>query len=979
MATAGTGGNLYAIYMQSDVGTGSSTIRYNTITGGQRAVQFDGPPGITGLTTVANNTISGQAFGGITAYNNGDLIITNNVLTNAVRPIEFFGPHDVTISGNTINGSVYDGINAGSASGAVKINGDNKIYNIADNNFGIHVQGGVKNIEIDGNEIYGTFNGVNTGNGKGIGIESGATGAKITNNNIHNNSWGAIALNEVVNTITGNTINANARGIEAWANFTANNKNKFTNNLYCSACSYPLGTYNLDGNWWGTNQKSGIESQIPLNNGNIFVTNITYAPWYLDEAMTTLSSADTTGPTVVLSDDLSGRTRVKAGNIVNITATFSDDNGLASGVIPTISISGTAVSGTAMAGSENVWTYAWTVPAGDATANVSVTAQDAIGNGVSATTGTTSYTIDNSAPTVFINKDHADLIVRDADTVIITATFNEAMISVPTISVGSLITNAPMIHDSENIWIYSWDVPADNNGDVVATVAGADLAGNAYVGATSLIFTIDNSAPTTSLVIDPAAPNGTNGWYITSAPTVALTCADQAGLSGCSAIKYKWDSAESYSDYTVPLTVAEGTHTLHYYSLDNAGNSETAVTSAAIKVDTTNPALTLGSMFTDQTLTGGNTYPINWTASDLGSNFSGTPIKLEYSTDGGMNFELIAAATENDGSYKWTVPKEINSSSAMIQITATDLAGNNNINLSDIFTIAYSETNDETPPAVTLNSPNGGEIIQGGSTYVITWTATDENFGAEPIALHYSTNGGEDWSEIVAATANDGAYSWTVPDAASANALIKVTAVDSSDNTGFDISNAVFTITEQPPAEICDDNEDGTWTCEIPLGAGWNLISLPVIIDDTDIEDVVAGISESVNIVKHYDSTIEGNWLSYVPDFSGSTLATMEDGKGYWVSMTGNEGDTYTLKVTGVKNPEAPDPARIYDVIAGWNLIGFKSVIRMLSADYLQSLSSINYTLLDVLNVKKNAGYMNSGNGYWLWMGSLGSIVTSNE
>ena len=163
------------------------------------------------------------------------------------------------------------------------------------------------------------------------------------------------------------------------------------------------------------------------------------------------------------------------------------------------------------------------------------------------------------------------------------------------------------------------------------------------------------------------------------------------------------------------------------------------------------------------------------------------------------------------------------------------------------------------------------------------------------------------------------------------------------------------------------------------MGAGWNLISLPVIIEDTDIEDVVAGISKSVNIVKHYDSTIEGNWLSYVPDSSGSTLATMEDGKGYWVSMTGNEGDTYTLEVTGVKNPEAPEPARIYDVIAGWNLIGFKSVIRMLSADYLQSLSSINYTLLDVLNVKKNAGYMNSGNGYWLWMGSLGSIVTSNE
>ncbi|MDD5489446.1 MAG: Ig-like domain-containing protein [Candidatus Moranbacteria bacterium] len=291
MATAGSG-NLYAVYMQADVAAGSNTIKHNTINGGQRAVQFDGPPGITGLTTVANNTITGQAFGGITAYNNGDIVITDNILTNAVRPMEFWGPDDVTISGNTINGSVYDGINAGSASGSVKINGDNKIYNIADGNSGIHVQGGVIGIEIDGNEIYGAFDGTDTGSGsKGIGIESGATGAKITNNDIHNNSWGAVSLNEAVDSLTGNVFDANARGIEVNDGLAGKSLvvqgNEFTNNLYCSVCIYPSGTFDLSENWWGTDQKSDIEQQIPLNSGNTFGTNIIYNPWYNTDAKTT--------------------------------------------------------------------------------------------------------------------------------------------------------------------------------------------------------------------------------------------------------------------------------------------------------------------------------------------------------------------------------------------------------------------------------------------------------------------------------------------------------------------------------------------------------------------------------------------------------------------------------------------------------------------------------------------------------------------
>ena len=35
--------------------------------------------------------------------------------------------------------------------------------------------------------------------------------------------------------------------------------------------------------------------------------------------------------------------------------------------------------------------------------------------------------------------------------------------------------------------------------------------------------------------------------------------------------------------------------------------------------------------------------------------------------------------------------------------------------------------------------------------------------------------------------------------------------------------------------------------------------------------------------------------------------------------------------------------------------------------------------ILDELNINKDDGYMISGDGYWLWTNTAGSIVTSSE
>jgi hypothetical protein len=104
-------------------------------------------------------------------------------------------------------------------------------------------------------------------------------------------------------------------------------------------------------------------------------------------------------------------------------------------------------------------------------------------------------------------------------------------------------------------------------------------------------------------------------------------------------------------------------------------------------------------------------------------------------------------------------------------------------------------------PAVTVVSPNGGEALHGGSTFNITWTATDAN-GNDTIQrfeIRLSTDGGATFNTVISSNVagNIRAFLWAVPIGLNTStARIRVIAFDDAGGQGQDNSNLNFSITD---------------------------------------------------------------------------------------------------------------------------------------------------------------------------------------
>jgi len=199
---------------------------------------------------------------------------------------------------------------------------------------------------------------------------------------------------------------------------------------------------------------------------------------------------------------------------------------------------------------------------------------------------------------------------------------------------------------------------------------------------------------------------------------------------------------------------------------------------------------------------------------------------------------------------------------------------------------------------------------------------------------------------------------------------------------------------------------------KVTLDEKWNLISLPLVPFDTDLEAMLASVdmfdyatydatnkhTKQDNLVSiwNYDAAAE-EW--YVYGNGQDSLTTIEDGKAYWFRLRyplyahakgspPNDCGNYTWWVFGTELPEPPAGPKVYSVEAGWNMVGFTSLTSETASDYLANWDVAPKPEPVIYGWDhgcfyagdqgwKNvgmAGTLDPGQGYWIAFPSAGSV-----
>ncbi|OIO22971.1 MAG: hypothetical protein AUJ54_02580 [Ignavibacteria bacterium CG1_02_37_35] len=252
----------------------------------------------------------------------------------------------------------------------------------------------------------------------------------------------------------------------------------------------------------------------------------------------------------------------------------------------------------------------------------------------------------------------------------------------------------------------------------------------------------------TNVNLDYSLDNGVN-WLpiVSSYPAVSGT--------------YSWSLNGSLSSSSVLVKISDASNTVITDQSDNVFKIGTVQISAPIAGDI---------------YLAGSSKQITWTNSS-----SVTQVKIEYSTDDGSNWNpIVNNYPSTSGTYTWTVPSSLSSSTGRIRIS--DAGSSLNIaNTSGQFSFL----------ALTVTSPNGGEVWQTGATKNITWSASPT---IANIKIEYSTNSGQNWFTVSSSVnASLGTFAWAIDTSIYSNQM-SVRISDVSNSAIKDSSNSTFSV-----------------------------------------------------------------------------------------------------------------------------------------------------------------------------------------
>lgn len=182
-----------------------------------------------------------------------------------------------------------------------------------------------------------------------------------------------------------------------------------------------------------------------------------------------------------------------------------------------------------------------------------------------------------------------------------------------------------------------------------------------------------------------------------------------------------------------------------------------------------------------ETLLEGTPKTIRWTSDP--ATISGR-VKI-YLYRNGEHIQTITTGTENDGEFEWIVPTDVESGNGyQIGVLSNDRVYRDKSD--NTFEIV------ESPPLVTVLSPNGGEAFLNGEKMDIRWTSDQAMVG--PKVKIYLYRGSEYFLTITPGTTNDGQYNWIIPQGLPAATDYRVTVISSNDINVRDYGDGFFSV-----------------------------------------------------------------------------------------------------------------------------------------------------------------------------------------
>jgi len=260
--------------------------------------------------------------------------------------------------------------------------------------------------------------------------------------------------------------------------------------------------------------------------------------------------------------------------------------------------------------------------------------------------------------------------------------------------------------------------------------------------------------------ISVVSPNGGENWPIGTSHNIVW---DQAGLTSNTVNIKLYKDAQFLATIASNYTSASSSY--NWKAGDYAGGTAQPGSGYSILVESfANPAL---SDITDGVFTiapavapgitvtspnGGESWPmgsaqnITWTSTGGSAN-----VKIEYSTNSGSTYTLIAGWTANDGTHPWTVPL-ITSSTCLVRVR--DASSPSVFDVSNsVFSIVPIPDRRLTWTAGFSENPD--IAAQGSNQLHVVWQ--DDTPGNYEIYYKKSTDGGVNWTAAQKLTSTSGA------------------------------------------------------------------------------------------------------------------------------------------------------------------------------------------------------------------------------